>query len=64
MSGSTSNELSILTLSWINEQLLLELDRRLEGENQQPTSFWWRQGQAILSLLVCGVNLITLRALS
>lgn len=64
MPCSASNELSILTLSWINEQLLQELDRRIEDEIQSPASFWRRQGQAILSLLVCGVNLITWRALS
>ncbi|MDZ4688875.1 MAG: hypothetical protein SH850_27685 [Planctomycetaceae bacterium] len=57
-----SSEIAVLTLSWINEQLLLELDRRIERELRRPASFWRRQAQAILSLIVCGVNLITLRA--
>jgi hypothetical protein len=61
MPAAPSSQIAILTLSWINEQLLLELDRRIAAEIRPASSFWRRQAQAILSLVVCGVNLITLR---
>lgn len=62
MPTSNSPDLAILTLSWINEQLLMELDRQLEEEFHRPAAFWKRQVDALVSLAVCGLNLITLRA--
>jgi hypothetical protein len=62
MPTSNSPDLAILTLSWINEQMLLELDRQIAEEFHSPAAFWRRQVDAIVSLLVCGVNLLTLRA--
>ena len=61
MPAASSSQIAVLTLSWINEQLLLELDRQIATEITAPQAFWRRQAQAILSLLVCGMNLITLR---
>jgi hypothetical protein len=61
MPANPSAQIAVLTLSWINEQLLLELDSQIAAKIKPPSAFWRRQAQAILSLLVCGVNLITLR---
>jgi hypothetical protein len=59
-----SSPLAVLTLSWINEQMLLELDRRLEREIRPPSAFWRRQVQALSGLFLCGLQLLTLRSLA
>lgn len=61
---SASTELAVQTLSWINEQLLLELDRQIAQEIRPTSAFWRRQWQAVCGLVWCGVNLVTLRAFS
>jgi hypothetical protein len=60
--ASPSPDIAYLTLSWITEQMRLEVARReLDAWEEAPSASWQRQMLVALAGGLCGIGLLVIR---